>query len=67
MCRKKTGSKNHQITKTNKEKILLLWKCTVSHSKKLRFIKNQEASGLWSSLGLRTTLSEILLLGDILF
>ena len=35
-------------------------------SKKLRFIKNEEAKGLLSSLDLRTPLSKVPLLGDIL-
>ena len=35
--------------------------------KKSRFIKNQEAKGLLSNLGIRTPLSKVLLLGDILF
>ena len=36
-------------------------------SKKSKFIKNQEAKGLLSSLGLKTPLSKIPLLGDVLF
>ena len=36
-------------------------------SKKSRFIKNQEAKGLLSNLGVRTTLSKVPILGDILF
>ena len=35
--------------------------------KKSRFIKEQEASGLLSSLVLKTSLSKITLLGDIFF
>ena len=35
--------------------------------KKLRFMKEQEAKGLLSNLGLKTPLSNILLLSDILF
>ena len=35
--------------------------------KKLKFIKQQEASGLLSSLGIRTTLSRIPLVGPVLF
>ena len=31
------------------------------------FLKNQEANGLLSSLGLKTPLSKVPLLGDILF
>ena len=35
-------------------------------SKKSRFIKNQEAKWLLSNLGLRTPLSKVFILGDIL-
>ena len=35
--------------------------------KKSRFVKNQEAKGLLSNLGLKTTLSKVLLLRNILF
>ena len=33
----------------------------------MRFIKNHEAKGLLSNLGLRTSLSKVQILGDILF
>ena len=46
---------------------MLLLKCAKCGSKKSRFIKNQEAKGLLSNLGIRTPLSKVLLLGDILF
>ena len=46
---------------------MLLSKCATCGSKKSRFIKKEEASGILSSLGLRTPLSKVLLLGDILF
>ena len=39
----------------------------LSGSKKSRFIKQQVASGLLSSLGLKAPLSKIPLFGDILF
>ena len=37
------------------------------NNKKSRFIKEQEANGLLSELGIRTPLSKIPLMGDILF
>ena len=40
-------------------------KCAVCDSKKSRFMKEQEASGLLSSLGIRAPLSHIPLLGTI--
>ena len=46
---------------------MLLSKCAVCESKKLKFIKDQEASGFLSSLGIKTPLSKISLLGPLLF
>ena len=42
-------------------------KCAVCGIKKSRFVKEQEANGLLHSLGLKTPLNKIPLLGDILF
>ena len=41
-------------------------KCSVCGIKKSRFMKEQEAKGLLSSLGLETPLRKVPLLGDIL-
>ena len=46
---------------------MILSKCATCGSKKSRFIKNQEAKGLLSNLGMKTTLSKVPILGDILF
>ena len=46
---------------------MILSKCAICGSKKSRFIKNQEAKGLLSNLGVRTPLFKVLILGDILF
>ena len=46
---------------------MILSKCAICDSKKSRFIKNQEAKGLLSNLGIRTALSKVPMLGDILF
>ena len=45
----------------------ILSKCAICGSKKAKFIKKQEAKTLLSNLGIRTPLSKIPLLGDILF
>ena len=66
-CRKNTESKNPKAAKTTNGRIMLLSKCTVSDSKKSKFIKEQEASGLLSSLGIKTPLSKIPLVGPLLF
>ena len=46
---------------------MILSKCAICGSKKSRFIKNQEAKGLLSNLGLKTPLSKVPILDDILF
>ena len=67
-CRENTErSKNPEVAKTNKERAMLSTKCTGCGSKKFRFKKKkQETSGLWRNLGLKTSLSKILILDDIL-
>ena len=46
---------------------MILSKCPKCGSKKSIFIKNQEAKGLLSNLGIRTPLSKVPILCDILF
>ena len=46
---------------------MIFSKCDICGSKKSGFIKKQEAKGLLSNLGLRTPLSKIPILGDVLF
>ena len=46
---------------------MLLSKCAVCDSKKSKFIKQQKASGLSSSLGTKTPLSKVPLVGSLLF
>ena len=66
-CRKGPESKNPKIVRTKNGRIIFLSKCEVRDSKKLKFIKEQEDSGLLSSLGIKTPLNEIPLLGPLLF
>ena len=66
-CRKYTNSKNPKVARTKNGRIMLLSKCQVYDSKKLTFIKDQDASGLLSNLEIMTTLSKIPLLGPLLF
>ena len=56
-CRKNTESKNPRVEKTKNGRIMLSSTCVVCNSKNSRFIKEQEASGLLSSLGIKTPLS----------
>ena len=46
---------------------MLLSKCEVCNSKKSKFIKEQQAGGLLSGLGINTPLNKIPLLGALLF
>ena len=65
-CKKNTENINSRVSKTNNGNIVLLSKCAICGSKKSRFIKKQEASRILSSLGLKTPLNKIPLLGDVL-
>ena len=66
-CRKNTENKNPKVARTKNGKIMFLSKCAVWDSKKLKFIKEQEASELLGSLGIETPLREIHLVGPLLF
>ena len=65
--RKDTENINPKISKTSNGRTMVLSKCAICDSKKSRFTKNQEAKGLLSNLGIRTSLSKVPILGDILF
>ena len=66
-CRKDTENINSKISKASNGRTMLLSKCPICGSKKSRFIKNQVAKGLLNTLGIRTPLSEVPILGDVLF
>ena len=66
-CRKDTENIDPSVSSISNGKAIILSKCAICGGKKSRFIKNQEAKGLLSSLGLRTPLSKVPILGDILF
>ena len=66
-CKKDTESINLRVSNTSNGKTMLFSKYEKCESKKSMFIKNQEPKGILSNLGIRTTLSKVPLLGDILF
>ena len=66
-CRKNTENINPRVSKTSNGRTMLLSKCAICGSKKSRFIKDQETKGLLNNLGVRTPLSKVSILGDILF
>ena len=66
-CKKYTKNINPQVSSTSNGKLMILSKCAICSSKKSKFINKQEAKGLLSNLGIKTPLSKIPVLGDILF
>ena len=62
-CLKNAESKSAKAFETKNGRIMLLSKCSVCNSKKLKFFKKQEVRGLLSSLGVRTPLSKFSFLG----
>ena len=65
-CRKNTENLNWKIFKTKNGRLIMQSKCTESGFRKSRFVKEQEAKGLLSNLGIKTMLSKIPLL-NVLF
>ena len=66
-CKKYTKNINPQVSSTSNGKLMMLSKCAICGSKISKFINKQEASGLSSKLGIKTQLSKIPILGDVLF
>ena len=53
-CRKNTKSKSPKVVSTKNGETTLLLKFTMCDDKKSKFVEEQEASGLLSSLGIKT-------------
>ena len=66
-CKKNTENIYPRVSNTSNGKTVLFSKCETCGSKKSRFIKNQEAKELLSNLGIKTLLSKVPILDDILF
>ena len=63
-CNKNTESTNPEVLGTAIGKIMILSKCAICGKK---CAKKQDASGILSSVGIKTPLNKIPVLGDILF
>ena len=63
-CRKNTENKNQKFVKTKNRWIMLLSNSAVCDSKKSKFFKEQETSGIQGSL--TTSISKISFVGPIL-
>ena len=61
-CRKNTENIDPKIFRTKNNRLIMQSKCNDYGIKKSRFVKEQEAKGLLSNLGIKTPLSKILLL-----
>ena len=62
-----TENINPKFSKTRNGRTMVLSKYAISGNKKSWLIKNQEAKGLLSNLGIRAPLSKVPILGEILF
>ena len=58
-CRKDKKNIDAKMIKTKNGRLMLSSKCAISGSKKSRFLKEQEAEGLLSNLGIKTPLGKI--------
>ena len=58
--------KDTKMVRTKNNRLVIQSKCSVCRIKKSRFVKEQEAKGLLTNLGIRTPLSKIPLL-NVLF
>ena len=65
-CRKNAEKLNSKTLKTKNGRLIMQSKCNDCGIKKSRFVKEQEAKGLLSNLGIKTPLSKIPLL-NVLF
>ena len=65
-CRKYTENIDPKVSSTINGRTMIVSKCSIYNSKKSTFIKEQEAKGLLIKLGIKTLLSKIPILGDIL-
>ena len=65
-CKKDTSNIDPKMVKAKNNRLLMQSKCSVCKTKKSRYIKEQDAKGLLSNLGIKTPLSKIPLL-NVLF
>ena len=65
-CRKYTKNNNPKIVRNRQNRLMIQSNCANRDSKKSRFIKEQQAMGILSNLGIKTPLSKVPLL-NILF
>ena len=64
-CTKDTENIDPKMVRTKNNRLIMQSKCPVCRIKKSRFVKEQEAKGLLSNLGIKTPLSKIPLLNVV--
>ena len=65
-CKRDTDNIDSKIFKTKNNRLIMQSKYSVCKNKKSRFVKEQDAKGLLSNLGIKTPLNKIPLL-NVLF
>ena len=65
-CKKDTENLDSKIFRTKNDRLIMQSKCNDCGNKKSRFMKEQEAKGLLSNLGIKMPLNKIPLL-NLLF
>ena len=65
-CRKDAENIDPKMVRTKNNRLIMQSKCPACRIKKSIFVKEQEANGLLSNLGIKTPLSKIALL-NVLF
>ena len=58
-CRRDTENIDPKMVRTKSNRLFMRSKCSFWRIKKSRFVKEQEAKGLLSNLGIKTTLSKM--------
>ena len=66
VCRKYTKNNNPKVVRSRQNRLMIQSNFATCNSKKSRFIKEQQAMGILSNLGIKTPLSKVPLL-NILF
>ena len=66
VCRKYTKINSPKIVRNKQNRLMIQSNCANCGSKKSRFIKEQQAMGILSNLGIKTPLSKVPLL-NIMF
>ena len=66
ICKKYTENNSSKIVRNKQNRLMIQSNCAICGNKKSRFIKEQQAMGILSNLGIKTPLSKVPLL-NILF